>query len=87
MSVRIEKGLIHLAGRCPAEDAEDLLRALEEHPQAVVDITGLHRLHMAVMQVLLALRPSIRGPAAMGPFSRQIFLRLISDNDRAEKNS
>jgi hypothetical protein len=86
MSVRVEGGVIYLAGRCPVEDAEDLLRALEEDAQATVDITGLQRLHMALIQVLLAVRPVIRGQAAAGPLSREIFLRLISDNDRTPKN-
>ncbi|WP_343611793.1 hypothetical protein [Novosphingobium sp.] len=86
MSVRVEGGVIYLAGRCPAEDAEDLLRALEEDAQATIDISGLQRLHMALMQVLLAVRPVIRGQATAGPLSREIFLRLISDNDTTPKN-
>lgn len=87
MSVRVEGNIIHLMGRCPAEDAEDLLRALLETQGASVEIGAAQRIHMAVLQVLLALCPPIRSRAATGPFSRDILLRLISIGDRTGKNS
>ena len=61
MSVRVEEGVIHLAGRCLAEDAESLLVALQEDPSRTVDLEAVQRLHLAVAQVLFAARPTVRG--------------------------
>lgn len=61
MSVRVEAEAIHLVGRCLAEDAEALLVALQEGSGRVVDLEGAQRLHLAVVQILLAARPPIRG--------------------------
>lgn len=83
MSVRIEQDEIFLYGRCPAEDAEALLIALQDRPDAIVDVTDVQKLHMAVLQILLGLRPAMRG-CAVSPFlSRNIFARLIWANDSA----
>lgn len=61
MSVTVEDGVIRLSGRCSAEDAESLLVALQEREDAIVDLEGAQKLHMAVAQVLLAARPLVRG--------------------------
>ena len=61
MSVLVEEGVVRLQGRCLAEDAEALLVALQEGPDRTVDLTGVTRLHLAVIQVLLAARPSVQG--------------------------
>lgn len=61
MSVRVEGDVIHLAGRCLVEDAETLLVALQDGPDRTVDLAAVQRLHLAVAQVLLALRPATRG--------------------------
>ncbi|MEJ5979341.1 hypothetical protein WG901_21990 [Novosphingobium sp. PS1R-30] len=73
MSVRIEKGVVYLEGRCMAEDAELLLVAIQENPQMRVDIAGMLRAHMAVVQVLLAFRPTIVGEASDKFLSRHVF--------------
>ena len=86
MSVVSEDGTIRLEGRCGAEDADDLLCALQAMPGASVEIGKVQRLHMAVLQVLLALRPAMRGRPDKGPFSQDLFFRLISD-DTGAKNS
>jgi len=71
MTVRVTgAGEVALVGACPSEDAEPLLQALLEHPEATVDLRGCDGAHTAVVQVLLAARPPVRGPAA-GPFLRQ----------------
>ncbi|HVC30377.1 MAG TPA: STAS domain-containing protein [Steroidobacteraceae bacterium] len=57
-------GMIELAGDCSSEDAEPLLRLLLSHPRAVVDWRGCRRAHAAVVQVLMAARPALRGPPA-----------------------
>lgn len=61
MSVRVEDAMIQLSGRCLAEDAEALLVALRDGPEPTVDIAGATHLHLAVLQLLLAARPQIRG--------------------------
>ena len=61
MSVKSHGGVVILEGSCSAEDAEALLIALQDAPGAVVDVAGAVKLHLAVVQVLLSLRPQIRG--------------------------
>ncbi len=53
---------IRLEGVCPVEDAETLALLILEDPDAPVDWTACTRLHTAVYQVLLRLRPTISGP-------------------------
>jgi len=53
MSVRVERGVIHLEGVCPVEDAEPLLMALQA-PGRTIDISAMTRAHMAVAQLLAA---------------------------------
>ncbi len=59
MSVRVSETAIHLEGRCLVEDAEALLVAIRQQPGLPVDMGALKRLHMAVAQVLLVLKPRI----------------------------
>lgn len=59
MTVRSENGVIFLEGRCTAEDAEPLLVTLREDRGLKVDASGVSKLHLAVAQILLALRPDI----------------------------
>ncbi|HWW55862.1 MAG TPA: hypothetical protein VN047_03115 [Sphingopyxis sp.] len=59
MTVRREGQTVFLEGRCTAEDAETLLVALRDEPGAEVDASAVTRLHLAVAQILLALRPHI----------------------------
>ncbi|AOH83983.1 hypothetical protein AWL63_08395 [Sphingomonas panacis] len=67
MSVRVEAGMVHLAGRCLVEDAEPLLLALQDDAGAIVSLAGVTRLHMAVVQVLIAARaPLADVPADLG---------------------
>lgn len=61
MSVRQEGGVVFLEGDCPVEDAEPLLAALLGGGPPVVDWSGCASLHTAVLQVLLAVRPELRG--------------------------
>ena len=57
-----EDGTIVLVGHCPVEDAEELTRLLLLEPSATVDWRACDALHTAVVQVLLAARPPLRGP-------------------------
>jgi hypothetical protein len=70
MTVRLmDDGVIMLEGDCPAGDAESVARFLLLDPAASVDWCGCDHAHTAIVQVLLAARPTIRGPA------RSLFLR------------
>lgn len=64
MTVRVAESAIWLEGRCLVEDAETLHLALHDHPGWPVDVGHVERLHMAVVQVLLARRPALRGTLA-----------------------
>ena len=64
MTISVDASAIHVAGRCPVDDAERLFCAIREHPALPVDIYLAQGLHMAVVQVLLALAPQLRGKPA-----------------------
>jgi len=63
MTVRADGARIRLEGDCHVEDAETLLQLLHATPEAVADLSDCHRLHAAVLQVLL----SFRVPLAVEP--------------------
>ena len=64
MSVIRDGTAVRLVGDCGVEDAEPLLAFCAASPRAPVDLSGAGPLHTAVVQVLLAFRPPIRGPVA-----------------------
>jgi hypothetical protein len=69
-----------MEGACRVEDAEPLLGWLQADMGRVVDLTGAEHLHAAVLQVLIALRPALRG-AAKDPFLRDwITPALMGEN-------
>jgi hypothetical protein len=77
MSVeRIDDATIRLQGVCPIEDAEPLLQCLLATPGAVVDWSGCDAAHTAVIQVLLAAKPSLHGPPR-GAFLRDVVAPLL----------
>jgi hypothetical protein len=61
MSVRLDGAAIRLEGECRVEEAEPLLALLLEDRGREVDLGGAGPLHTAVVQVLLALGPRVRG--------------------------
>jgi len=62
MTVRVTaEGTIELAGPCGVEDAEVLQRHLLAAPRSTVEWSSCEHLHSAVVQVLLAGKPRIRG--------------------------
>jgi ABC-type transporter Mla MlaB component len=63
MSVLLEQGALVLRGDCAVEDAEPMLALLQQNPGLAVDLTGAGRLHTAIVQLLLAFRPQLVGPA------------------------
>lgn len=64
MALDTSGAVIRLSGHCPVEEAEPLLDALRLNPDAIVDLTGAAWVHTAVLQVLLAAAPSLRGRPA-----------------------
>lgn len=66
MSVRLNGTIIVLEGACRVEDAEPLLGWLQADGSRIVDLAEAEHLHTAVLQVLMALRPSIRGAGKNG---------------------
>ena len=69
MTVRLEGHVILLEGQCRVEDAEPLLGWLQADRSRIVDLSAAEHLHAAVLQVLMALTPSIRGEGK-DPFIR-----------------
>jgi hypothetical protein len=63
MSVIVETGVIRLVGRCLPEDAEPLLAALADHSDFAIDVAAAQKLHLCVVQVLLAAGRSVLGAA------------------------
>ncbi len=61
MSVRLDGNVIIMEGQCRVEDAEPLLGWLQADRGRIVDLAGAEHLHAAVLQVLMALRPTVRG--------------------------
>lgn len=59
--------LVELSGQCGVEDAEALQRALLASPGSVIQWSGCDNLHAAVLQILLAAKPLVRGVPA-NPF-------------------
>lgn len=81
MTVRVEDDRIVLEGRCPAEEADELLAALDGRPHAVVDCSQARRIHMAVLQVLYALRPKMAIVPDGASNSANLLGKLISKGD------
>jgi len=63
MSVRLDGDDILLEGVCRVEDAEPLLGWLLADRGRMVDLSDAEHLHASVVQILMALRPAIRGAA------------------------
>ena len=61
MTVRHVAGAIALEGVCGVEEAETVLNAILEAPQAAIDWSACNRLHTAVVQIILATKVPVRG--------------------------
>lgn len=74
--------LIVLEGKCPSEEAEMLLQRLLAVPEAVVDLQRCESLHAAVIQVLLAAKPTLQLPPTdteVGSWLRSVLLPPVTD--------
>ena len=76
MSVRLAGAVIHLEGRCLVEDAEALLLALQDAPAAAIEIGGATRIHLAVVQVLLAAGRVVTGAPGDAVISNHLLQSL-----------
>ena len=81
MTVRLADGAVFLEGECPVDDAAALAQHLAMHPQAVVDWSACEAMHAAVFQVLLGVRPPLRG-APGGDFIRAHLAPLLASPPR-----
>ncbi len=72
MSVRVAGKVIHLVGHAQVGDAETVLAALHEEPGRVVDLSQASHIHSAIVQLLLALRPSVAGLPAYPFYSARV---------------
>jgi len=61
MSARLDGNVIVLEGPCRVEDAEPLLGWLQADRSRVVDVTDAEHLHAAIVQILMALGPTLKG--------------------------
>lgn len=80
MTIERNDGVVRLSGHCQAEDAEPLLKLLSAGV-VQVDLSGCEYLHGAVLQLLMAARPTISGEPA--PFLRDWIIPLISRQSSA----
>ena len=78
MTVATAPGIVRLSGRCMAEDAELLLEQLTAGVTQV-DLTDCDYLHGALVQLLMAARPSLVGEPA--EFLRDWVIPLIRRQD------
>lgn len=81
MTVKSEGLEITLTGNCEVGEAEILLSALLESPQSRV-VLAAERIHTALWQILIAMRPHVEGRPPDG-FSGTHILPLIIGGDGA----
>ena len=73
--------MIALEGVCQIEDAEALLLALLEAPDATVDWTACENAHTAVVQLLMTSGVAVTGPPG-GKFLRAMVADALGRYDR-----
>ena len=77
MSIRPDGPIVHVEGDCPVEDAETLLRLLQDPSVRIIDWTGAERLHTAVVQIVLVVGRELRGPCGDPFVARWIEPRVV----------
>ncbi|MGU3493686.1 hypothetical protein ACLBXM_06545 [Xanthobacteraceae bacterium A53D] len=68
---------VGLEGACRVEDAEPLTALLQREPRPIVDLSSCTAIHSAIVQVLLAFRPELRGAPA-DAFIRDMLLPALA---------
>ena len=64
MPMDLSESAAVLTGICDVAEAETLLAWLQAHPQGPVDVSACEHAHTAVVQVLMAMRPTLTGQPA-----------------------
>lgn len=82
MSIRIDGDTVYLEGDCGVEDAEALASALENGSARRVDLSPCRHLHSAVVQALLAFRPTLEG-GSKDDFLTRLVLPALAEADAA----
>lgn len=80
MSARRDGKVIVLEGACRVEDAEPLLGWFQAERDLIVDLTGAEHLHTAVLQILIAMRPALKG-TPRDAFIREWLMPALSEAD------
>ncbi len=81
-----DNGMIVLQGVCQVDEAEQLLGYLQSFPDAGVDWTACDWAHTAVIQILLGVRPAMRG-APQGIFLKRFVAPLLAQADSRPEGS
>jgi len=79
MTLTASQHVIQASGPMDVDDAETLLGALLEHPEAGIDLAECTHLHAACLQVLLVARRSILRWPADAAFAQWIGIVLNTD--------
>jgi anti-anti-sigma regulatory factor len=85
MSARLDGNTVILEGQCRVEDAEPLLGWLQADRSRVVDLRDAEHLHAAVLQVLMALRPPVKGNGK-DAFIRAWLAPVLTGAEAADSN-
>ncbi len=67
MSIEYKKTVAVFTDSCSIEDAESLLTWLIDKPKAKVNLKGLEHAYTAVIQLLLAFKPTVTNWPQSGP--------------------
>lgn len=78
MTVLLDHETIRLEGSCHVEDAEPLLSLLQERTGRTVDVSTLGSIHTAVLQVLMAFRPTVVGSSNDDVFFQRWIIPLLA---------
>lgn len=54
MPLEIDQNILRLRGRCRLEEAEQLRDALQQYPNAILDLSACTEMHTGIVQILLA---------------------------------
>ena len=70
MTIEYKKNVAVFSDVCTIEEAEDLLKWLDDHPKGKVNLKACKHIHTALLQVLMVKKPLISSaPQAEGVHS------------------
>lgn len=59
MPIELKQDVARLSGKCTIDDTSAFYEWLQQHPQGNVDLRDCEHLHMSILQLLMAAKPSI----------------------------